>query len=139
MEKAKGEKVLWIITSQTNKKKIDAYRLYPFQSNCRIPQSITRYCARKVFFAYILLNYLKMDAYKEYLILLNSWIRSLGRVLGYDILNANFKITFHTQIINLSMLCLLNSYIWTIYHFSGVSKLKAVGLLAITSQVRFYW
>lgn len=128
--------------SQTNNKKIDAHRLYNFQSNCRIAQSFTRYCAKKVFFGFYIRYHFelsKMDAYREFLILLNSWIRSLGRVLGYDILNANFKITVHTQIINLSMLCLLNSYIWTICHFSGDSKLKAVGLLAITSQVRFYW
>lgn len=66
-----------------------------------------------------------MDFLIQFRTVVFTWIRNVGLLCGHDILNANFKVNFHTIVMPLLILTLPLFYITTAIFYDGELAFKA--------------
>lgn len=78
---------------------------------------------------------LKMKPYELFAKVFYKWIGPCGAVLGYDILDENFKLSFHTinTIVGIASIPVLSLYTALAYDFDVA--LKATSLFSLALQV----
>lgn len=80
---------------------------------------------------------LKMStfAYDRFKLITFSWMRSIGRCLGHNILRIEYRINAIAMSMSILSAIATSLYIWTIYRFDGELALKSLSILGVCFKV----
>lgn len=77
----------------------------------------------------------KINPYLEYQIIFQKWICSIGQLLGLNIFDKNYKISFANLMLLIFKSIAFLSYFWTMYAYSTDMVVKAAGHCGVCLQV----